>query len=215
VRHSLTAHGFYSRTLWTPDSMAPSACAVICAGLFARLFQGATLAVAASQGCAGCHALPARSVLDAPLSTTGRRPLCGTGGVGRAGGPQRRARSLRAFGPSRARISRSGVVGRDLEGARPGAADLPAEKTDELRRLAVACYRAVECEGMGPRRFPAGVRHRQTLHQRDRHHPGFTSIGMYPKMWEHSGIAFAELIDRLIELALDRHKRKKATKFAP
>ena len=43
--------------------------------------------------------------------------------------------------------------------------------------------------------------------------PGFTSISMYPKMWEHSGIAFAELIDRLIQLALDRHKRKKATKF--
>jgi D-alanine-D-alanine ligase len=43
--------------------------------------------------------------------------------------------------------------------------------------------------------------------------PGFTSISMYPKMWEHSGVAFADLIDRLIELALDRHKCKKAIKF--
>jgi D-alanine-D-alanine ligase len=43
--------------------------------------------------------------------------------------------------------------------------------------------------------------------------PGFTSISMYPKMWEHSGIGFAELIDRLIEFSLARHKRKKATRF--
>ena len=34
---------------------------------------------------------------------------------------------------------------------------------------------------------------------------------MYPKMWEHSGIRFSALLDQLIELALDRHKRKKAT----
>ena len=43
--------------------------------------------------------------------------------------------------------------------------------------------------------------------------PGFTSISMYPKMWEHSGIGFGELLDRLIALALDRDKLKKATRF--
>ncbi len=43
--------------------------------------------------------------------------------------------------------------------------------------------------------------------------PGFTSISMYPKMWEYSGIAFSALIDQLIQLALDRDKRKKATRF--
>jgi D-alanine-D-alanine ligase len=37
---------------------------------------------------------------------------------------------------------------------------------------------------------------------------------MFPKMWEHSGISFSALIDRLIELALDRHQRKNATRFA-
>jgi D-alanine-D-alanine ligase len=44
--------------------------------------------------------------------------------------------------------------------------------------------------------------------------PGFTSISMYPKMWEHSGIPFGALIDRLIALALDRHRQKLATRFA-
>jgi D-alanine-D-alanine ligase len=43
--------------------------------------------------------------------------------------------------------------------------------------------------------------------------PGFTSISMYPKMWEHSGVPFGELLDRLIALALERQARKKATRF--
>ena len=43
--------------------------------------------------------------------------------------------------------------------------------------------------------------------------PGFTSIVMYPKMWEHSGIPFGALLDRLIELALDRHRKKRETRF--
>jgi D-alanine-D-alanine ligase len=44
--------------------------------------------------------------------------------------------------------------------------------------------------------------------------PGFTSISMYPKMWEYTGILYSDLIDRLIELALERHTQKKATRFA-
>jgi D-alanine-D-alanine ligase len=40
--------------------------------------------------------------------------------------------------------------------------------------------------------------------------PGFTSISMYPKMWEASGIPYTELLSRLVDLATSRHKRKKA-----
>jgi D-alanine-D-alanine ligase len=43
--------------------------------------------------------------------------------------------------------------------------------------------------------------------------PGFTSISMYPKMWEQGGISFPALIDRLIQLALDRRHRGNATRF--
>jgi D-alanine-D-alanine ligase len=92
-------------------------------------------------------------------------------------------------------------------------ADLPADKTDELRRLAVECYRAVECEGMGRVDFLLESATWQLYINEINTIPGFTSISMYPKMWEHSGVPFATLIDRLIELALDRHKRKKETKF--
>ena len=92
-------------------------------------------------------------------------------------------------------------------------ADLPAEKTDELRRLAVECYRAVECEGMGRVDFLLENATGKLYINEINTIPGFTSISMYPKMWEHSGVKFAALIDRLIELALSRHERKKATKF--
>ena len=92
-------------------------------------------------------------------------------------------------------------------------ADLPAEKTEELRRLAVECYRAVECEGMGRVDFLLEGSTEKLYINEINTIPGFTSISMYPKMWEASGIGFAALIDRLIELALERQERKKATKF--
>jgi D-alanine-D-alanine ligase len=43
--------------------------------------------------------------------------------------------------------------------------------------------------------------------------PGFTSISMYPKMWEHSGLPMPKLIDRLIELALERAEARKSLRY--
>jgi D-alanine-D-alanine ligase len=92
-------------------------------------------------------------------------------------------------------------------------ADLPDGTVRELRRLAVACYRAVECEGMGRVDFLLEDATGKLYINEINTIPGFTSISMYPKMWEHSGIGFAELLDRLIQLALERHETKKATRF--
>jgi D-alanine-D-alanine ligase len=92
-------------------------------------------------------------------------------------------------------------------------AELPPERTDELRRLAVECYRAVECEGMARVDFLLESQTGRLYINEINTIPGFTSISMYPKMWEHSGIPFASLIDQLIELALDRHRKKTATQF--
>jgi D-alanine-D-alanine ligase len=44
--------------------------------------------------------------------------------------------------------------------------------------------------------------------------PGFTSISMYPKMWEASGLTYPDLIDRLIELAIKRHDLRRATRYS-
>jgi len=92
-------------------------------------------------------------------------------------------------------------------------ANLSPEKTAELRRLAVECYRAVECEGMARVDFLLERSTGQLYINEINTIPGFTSISMYPKMWEHSGLAYPKLIDRLIELALERHAAKKATRF--
>lgn len=93
-------------------------------------------------------------------------------------------------------------------------ADLTPEQTAEVRRLAVECYRAVECEGMARVDFfleqPGGriyVNEINTI-------PGFTSISMFPKMWEHSGLAYPKLVDRLIGLAIERHGDRKTTRYA-
>ena len=93
-------------------------------------------------------------------------------------------------------------------------ADLEPEATAELRRLAIECYRAVECEGMARVDFFLENGSGQLYINEINTIPGFTSISMYPKMWEHSGIPFTDLLDRLIVLAFDRHARKKATRFA-
>jgi len=92
-------------------------------------------------------------------------------------------------------------------------AHLPHEKTEELRALAVGCYRAVECEGMARVDFFLEAATGRLYINEINTIPGFTSISMYPKMWEHSGIPFPALVDELIKLALDRHQRRKATKF--
>jgi D-alanine-D-alanine ligase len=43
--------------------------------------------------------------------------------------------------------------------------------------------------------------------------PGFTSISMYPKMWDHDGLSYPKLLDRLIDLAMERHTAKRKLKF--
>lgn len=93
-------------------------------------------------------------------------------------------------------------------------ADLTKEQTDEVRRLAVECYRAVECAGMARVDFLLEEATARFYINEINTIPGFTSISMYPKMWEHSGLPFAKLVDRLIELAMERHAAKKATRFS-
>lgn len=95
---------------------------------------------------------------------------------------------------------------------------LPAEispaHTEEVRRLAVECYRAVECAGMARVDFLLEEASGRLYINEINTIPGFTSISMFPKMWEHAGLPYPALISRLIELALQRHAAKKATRFA-
>src|SRR5690242_4180788 len=93
-------------------------------------------------------------------------------------------------------------------------ADLSPSQTAEVQRLAVECYRAVECEGMGRVDFLFENATGKFYINEINTIPGFTSISMYPKMWEHSGLPMPKLIDRLIELAVERHEIKARLRYS-
>ncbi|HKZ75665.1 MAG TPA: D-alanine--D-alanine ligase family protein, partial [Actinomycetota bacterium] len=87
-------------------------------------------------------------------------------------------------------------------------APIPAETLEEAQRLAVAGFLALDCAGLARVDFFL----RQTgglLVNEINTIPGFTQISMYPKLWEASGLSYPELIDRLVELALERYERER------
>jgi D-alanine-D-alanine ligase len=93
-------------------------------------------------------------------------------------------------------------------------ADLSPEQTAQMQRLAVECYRAVECEGMARVDFLLESATGKLYINEINTIPGFTSISMYPKMWEYSGLPMPKLVDRLIELALERHAAKQRLRYS-
>jgi D-alanine-D-alanine ligase len=93
-------------------------------------------------------------------------------------------------------------------------AALTAEETAGLRRLAVECYRAMECEGMARCDFLLEAATGRLYINEINTIPGFTSISMYPKMWEATGLPYPALVDRLIELALSRHRARQQTRYS-
>jgi len=92
-------------------------------------------------------------------------------------------------------------------------ANLPPEEIAEMQRLAIECYKAVGCEGMGRVDFLRETATGKLYINEINTVPGFTSISMFPQMWAYSGVPYPELIARLIDLALERHKVKSATRF--
>jgi len=93
-------------------------------------------------------------------------------------------------------------------------AKLNASQVKTIQSLAVAAFRALELSGMARVDFFLEKRAPGKLFLNEVNTiPGFTSISMYPKLWEASGIPFRELIDRLIALALEQHAEKARTKY--
>jgi D-alanine-D-alanine ligase len=86
-------------------------------------------------------------------------------------------------------------------------APLSPDITERIQQLAVAAFRSIDCAGLARVDFfyrdpdQVIVNEINTI-------PGFTSVSMYPRLWEASGLAYPDLIDRLIRLALERHRRK-------
>jgi D-alanine-D-alanine ligase len=87
-------------------------------------------------------------------------------------------------------------------------ANLPPAETDNVRRLSIDAFRAVDAAGMARVDFLMNGQTHELFVNEVNTIPGFTTISMYPKMWEASGLPYPALIDRLIALAIERHAEK-------
>lgn len=87
-------------------------------------------------------------------------------------------------------------------------AQLSNELIDEVRRLSVQSFKVLCCEGMARVDLFLTKENKLIVNEINTI-PGFTKISMYPKLWDKSGISYTELIDRLIQLAIERHQKEK------
>ena len=92
-------------------------------------------------------------------------------------------------------------------------AELLPKQIKKIQKLAVDAFRALELSGMARVDFFLAKDGGKIFLNEVNTIPGFTSISMYPKLWEASGIPFRELIDKLIDLALELHREKARTKY--
>jgi D-alanine-D-alanine ligase len=93
-------------------------------------------------------------------------------------------------------------------------AELKPAQVQKIQTLAVEAFRALELTGMARVDFFLEKKGTKLFLNEVNTIPGFTSISMYPKLWEASGISFRELIDKLIDLAFEVHREKARTKYA-
>src|SRR5438128_8112191 len=90
-------------------------------------------------------------------------------------------------------------------------AKIPREISERIRQLAIKTFSVLCCEGMA--RVDFFLRNGKEIIVNELNTiPGFTRISMYPKLWEATGISYSELIDKLIELAIERFERENRLK---
>jgi D-alanine-D-alanine ligase len=97
-------------------------------------------------------------------------------------------------------------------------AKLTAAQQKQIRAIALAAFRACDCAGLARVDFlmeppQKGFTPKVFLNEINTM-PGFTSISMYPKLWQASGLSYKELLSRLVELGMERHAEKQATAFS-
>src|SRR3984885_6038486 len=93
-------------------------------------------------------------------------------------------------------------------------AKLTKSQTKRVQDLAVAAFKAVDCSGLARVDFLMDPLTAKIYLNEINTMPGFTAISMYPKLWGASGLAYPDLIDRLIELGMERHKDKKQNQYS-
>ena len=91
-------------------------------------------------------------------------------------------------------------------------APLPKRVSEKVRRLSIEAYKAIDCAGMARVDFFLEKTKNKLYVSEVNTIPGFTQLSCYPKLWEASGLSYKKLIDRLIELAIERYRDKKKSK---
>jgi D-alanine-D-alanine ligase len=92
-------------------------------------------------------------------------------------------------------------------------AKLGKGETKKVQELAIRSFKAVDCSGLARVDFLMDPASRKIYLNEINTMPGFTAISMYPKLWAASGLDYAELIDRLIQLGIERHEDKKKNQY--
>jgi D-alanine-D-alanine ligase len=93
-------------------------------------------------------------------------------------------------------------------------AKLSKADTKKVQELAVRAFKAVDCSGLARVDFLMEPGSRKIFLNEINTMPGFTAISMYPKLWAASGLAYSDLIDRLIQLGIERHQDKKKNQYS-
>jgi D-alanine-D-alanine ligase len=93
-------------------------------------------------------------------------------------------------------------------------AKLTKAEMKTVQRLAIAAFQAVDCTGLARVDFLIDPKSRRIFVNEINTMPGFTAISMYPKMWVASGVPYPELIDRLIQLGIERHEDKRRNQYS-
>src|SRR5271157_1752989 len=93
-------------------------------------------------------------------------------------------------------------------------AKITKAETKTVQRLAIAAFQAVDCTGLARADFLMEPKSRRIFVNEINTMPGFTSISMYPKLWAATGVSYPELIDRLIQLGIERHDDKRRNQYS-
>ncbi len=93
-------------------------------------------------------------------------------------------------------------------------AKLSKAETKVVQQLAIAAFQAVDCSGLARVDFLMDPKNRKIYLNEINTMPGFTAISMYPKLWAASGLKYSDLIERLIQLGIERHEDKKKNQYS-
>jgi D-alanine-D-alanine ligase len=93
-------------------------------------------------------------------------------------------------------------------------AKLTKTEMKNVQKLAIAAFQAVDCTGLARVDFLMDPRSRKMFVNEINTMPGFTAISMYPKLWEATAVSYPDLIDRLIQLGIERHEDKKRNQYS-